>query len=155
MKPLVYAAGPISGLSYEGATHWRDLLATRLAPEIEVISPMRAKEYLENEISIAHSYDASILSCPKGIVTRDRFDTQRASAVVMNVLGASKVSIGTMIELGWADSARVPVIMVTEGESNPHHHGMVRELVGFMVPTVEDAAFIARAVLLANPGGAR
>ena len=39
----------------------------------------------------------------KGIVTRDRWDVAKADVVLMNLVGATQVSIGTMVELGWAE----------------------------------------------------
>ena len=39
---------------------------------------------------------------------------QRCDVVLMYLIGAKKVSIGTMIEAGWADAYRKPVVLVLE-----------------------------------------
>jgi nucleoside 2-deoxyribosyltransferase len=147
MKPKVYLAGPIKGLSYGGATTWRDEVRSILEPEIEVFSPMRAKSYLSGKSSVSASYDQYPLSTPRAITTRDRFDTTRCDLVLVNLMYAETVSIGTVMEVAWADAARRPVILVME-EGGIHDHPMVREVVGFRAGSVEGAAEMARAILL-------
>lgn len=170
----VYLAGPITGLSYDGAVDWRAWAAAELAkaPGIEVYSPLRAKNYLKNETKIDGSPGAyqrmHPLSAPKGICTRDRWDVKRSDVVLMNLLGAQQVSIGTMVEVGWADAYRVPIVLaiepaeyevrgdrvghatdvVTKKSTNPHHHAMVAELAGFQVPSLEEAVQVVKALLL-------
>ena len=74
-KPLVYLAGQISGLSYDGAVDWRKDAITRLDAEgITGLSPMRGKEYLSEmkdldkncieygEINVLSSPGASLLA---------------------------------------------------------------------------------------------
>lgn len=114
----VYLAGPIAGLSYGDATDWRSQAEEWLKRhDIVGFSPMRWKRYLAREIDLkASGYDEFPLSSARGITTRDRFDTMRVDAMIVNVLGAEKVSIGTCIELGWADAARVPIILAIEKE---------------------------------------
>jgi nucleoside 2-deoxyribosyltransferase len=147
MTKLCYLAGPITGTTYDGSTSWRDSAIVELAKAgIIGISPMRGKDYLLDRTSISDAYDEYVLSTQKGIVTRDRWDCQRSDVVLVNVLGATKVSIGTVIELGWADAARRPIILVMD-EGNPHDHAMVRELAGFIVPTLEQGLALVSILL--------
>lgn len=148
----VYLAGPITGLSYGGATDWRKYAIESLAKDgIEGISPMRAKDYLANLETISgHGKDYAhmgVMSTPAAVITRDRFDTQRVDVVLMNLLGAKAVSIGTMVELGWADAARVPVVGAIEPEGNPHEHMFVSTLIGFKVPSLNEALDVIKAIL--------
>ena len=47
MKPLVYLAGAIAGLTYDDAADWRKIVNHRLAERgIETLNPMRAKHAL-------------------------------------------------------------------------------------------------------------
>jgi len=148
MNRSVYLAGPITGLSYMGATDWREYAAILLrGTGITPISPMRAKSYLAGEEELAQSYSGHALSTPKGIVTRDRFDCQRAGVVLANLLGASRVSIGTMVELGWADAARVPIVTVLPENDNIHNHAFIHELSGFVVPTLTEGLTLVRHIL--------
>jgi nucleoside 2-deoxyribosyltransferase len=147
LEPIVYLAGPITGLNYGGATDWREAARVKLHDHnISGVSPMRAKDYLLQETTIGDSYEAKVLSSQKGITTRDRFDVQRADIVFMNLLGAERVSIGSIIEMGWADAFRVPIVAAMD-EGNLHDHAMVRELAGFIVPSIDEALNVIVAIL--------
>jgi hypothetical protein len=142
-------AGPITGLNYAGATDWRGAVTRELLPYVIGVSPMRGKHYLKDKTEIGGtSADFTAmkqaLSTPQAIVCRDRWDVQTCDAVLMNVLGAERVSIGTMIEAGWADAARKPVILVIEPTGNVHEHGMLDQLSGYRVPTLDEAVHIAK-----------
>lgn len=144
----VYLSGPITGLSYEGAVDWREAVRRELPSHIVGISPMRAKDFLKDRTDLkAECYPEYALSAPKGVVTRDRFDTMRCNVMLLNLLGASRVSIGSMIEIGWADAARVPIVLVMEKEGNPHMHAMVQEMCGYWVYTLEEGVQLVKAIL--------
>jgi nucleoside 2-deoxyribosyltransferase len=148
---LVYLAGPITGLTYEGATNWRQYAIKKLKP-IFGLSPMRGKDYLLEERSIsATGYDQT-LSRDQAIIARDRFDCQRADLIIVNLLGATRVSIGTMVELGWADAARVPVVLIME-KGNVHDHTFVNQLAGFRAESLDEAIDLAKIILIEETGG--
>jgi hypothetical protein len=153
---LVYAAGPIAGLTYAEGQDWRVEFAASLPEEIRVMSPLRAKsQRLAREGVIVDGYEDNPLTSQRGLTTRDRQDCLRADAVVYNFLGAKKVSIGSCIELGWADSKRIPIILVMEPSGNVHDHCMVRDLAGFRVDSLEKAAEILEAILMPEGHGTR
>lgn len=154
-RPSCYLAGPIKGLAFDQATQWRARAKADLDEAgIDAFSPMRCKEYLRAESDVggqkvADSYAQYPLSTMKAITTRDRKDCMKCDAVLMYLLGAKVVSIGSMLEVAWADAARVPVVLVMEKDgSNVHEHGMVREMCGFQVDTLEEGLWIVKAVLL-------
>jgi len=143
----VYLAGPITGLSFGEATSWRDWAKLQLAAVgVLGLSPLRYKDYLKDESSLQDVYANHVLSTQKGITTRDRWDCQRSEVVWVNLLGAERVSIGTCIEFGWADAARVPIVTTMEPE-NIHDHAMVREVSGYIIPTIEESFATVRALL--------
>jgi len=142
---LVYLAGPITGGSYEQAVNWREEAVSKLLP-IKGLSPMRCKDYLFREKVLASGYQDTILSTDKAITARDRFDCQRSDVVLMNLLESDRVSIGSMIEIGWADAARVPIVLVMS-ENNIHYHGMVNEICSFKTNTLEDGISVCKAIL--------
>ena len=147
MDNKVYLVGPITSCSYEGCVGWRDLAKDLLGQkDIVGVSPMRAKEYLENETDIDLSYDTP-LSSPRGIMTRDRFDLMTCDVILANFLGAEVVSIGTVMEIAWADLLRKPVILVMEDEGNPHDHPMVTEAAGFRLNDLRKGIDVATAIL--------
>ena len=150
MSKRVYLAGPISGLSYQECTEWRDYARQVLGSVgIEVYSPMRFKEYLSSIDSMSPlGYSNTLLSSPRNIITRDRFDATRCDVMLVNLIGAAQVSIGTVLEMAWADLARIPVVCAIEAEGNVHEHGMLLETVGFRVDNIEDALTVVRAFLI-------
>jgi len=144
----VYLAGPISGCSYKGCTEWRTEAIETLAQwGILGRSSMRAKEYLQNEVDLKAADYEQPLSTNKAIVTLDRFDVMDSDMVLLYLKGATKVSIGTCIEIGWADAFRKPTVLVIEPEGNPHDHGMVKECCGYRVDNLVSGLKICRAVL--------
>jgi nucleoside 2-deoxyribosyltransferase len=138
----VYLAGPIAGLDYAGATDWRIQAEQKLATAgIKGLSPMRAKKYLADvaEFSATCGPENGLgpLSGPRAVMTRDRFDATRCDVLLVNLLGATRVSIGTAMEIAWADLCRTPVVLVMEAHGNVHGHAMLVEAAGFRVETLD------------------
>lgn len=152
MTKSVYLAGPISGLSFAGASDWRRHVRDELAKSgIDAFSPMRWKDYLAGfDVLSGHGREyshLSPLSSPRGVITRDRFDATRCDVLLVNLLGATQVSIGTVMEIAWADLSRIPIVCAMEKEGNPHEHMMVAEAIGFRVDTLDAAIHCIRAIL--------
>lgn len=146
----VYLAGPISGLTYDGAEDWRAFAKAELKKfDIHGLSPLRAKDYLRGIAALSADCagygDLNCMSSPRGIITRDRFDATRCDTILVNLLGAGRVSIGTMMEIAWADLARIPIVVAME-KGNVHEHAMVTEAIGFRVPTLEEAIHVVQAI---------
>lgn len=150
MKHCVYLAGPIAGLNYNGATEWRDDVIAQLAEVgIKGLSPMRGFEHLRTVQSFcakAEDHGTDTISGARAVMTRDRFDATRCDVLLVNLLGAERVSIGTVMEIAWADLSRIPIICVME-PGNVHEHAMVGEAVGWRVHSLEDAVSLVKAVL--------
>lgn len=148
-KFKVYLAGAISGLSYDEGQDWRTQ-ATKALHEygIQAYSPLRKKDYLKKLETIPSIVNSSKpLSTHKGIVTRDMYDVQSSDVLLVNLLGAKIVSIGTMFELAWAFEKRTPIVLCMEPE-NLHSHGFVLETAGFIVPTLEEGIQTVAHILL-------
>lgn len=167
----VYLAGPITGLAYGASVDWRDeakqFLSDLSDGRVEGYSPMRSKGDLgiSRETVIMDAYEGNILSCERGIMSRDFNDCQTMDAILVNLLGATqRVSIGTVMEIAWAYAFRKPVILAIEpkdsievgfngasGEifgSNIHEHAMIREAVGFRTDNLQQAIQTCVKVLL-------
>jgi nucleoside 2-deoxyribosyltransferase len=144
----VYLAGAITGLSWAEATEWRITVTEALKPfGVQCYSPLRFKTYLTNMNQLSDNYPDFGLSTPRGIMTRDRWDATRCDVCFVNLLGTKKVSIGTVMEIAWADAKRIPVVLVME-KDNPHQHSMITEAVGFVCETLEEGINITKALLL-------
>lgn len=148
MKRKVYLAGPISGLTFDAAEGWRHAFSSAVDDRIECFSPLRGKDFLACRGILEGSYPEEPLATDQAITARDRHDCTNADLVVFNLLGTTRVTIGTMIELGWADAHRIPAILVIEKEGNPHDHPMVRQTTQFRVDNLEDALALTELILL-------
>lgn len=151
-RHTVYLAGPISGLNFTEATDWRKETISQLAiVGIRGLSPMRGKEYLASLASISghgREYEhMGVLSTPRAVMTRDHFDCTRCDVLLVNLLGAKSVSIGTCMELAWAFTRQIPTVCAIEKEGNPHHHMMVSEAIGFRVDSLQAAIDVTVGIL--------
>ncbi len=148
MVGRVYLAGPITGFSFENASDWRNRVSVTLGSfGIDVFSPLRAESRLKGENVMLNHYPDTILSNSKSITNRDRFDVMQCDVLFVNMLGANNVSIGTIIELGWADAFRKPIVLVMQ-EGNVHDHAMVNEISSFVVRTIEEGIDVVKSLLL-------
>lgn len=164
MSYIVYLAGPISNCSFDSVVDWRDYVIKNLPPEIVGMSPMRGKSYLQGmkEISThikdrtgmddkAPTYHLNaIMSSSRGILTRDYNDCCRADALLINFDGATKVSIGTVMEIAWAKANNTPVICIMP-EGNIHDHPMINECIGYRCNTLDEGIQLVSMLLLPQP----
>jgi nucleoside 2-deoxyribosyltransferase len=147
MNKLVYLAGPIDGHDYDTANKWRDFFIEILAQDgITGISPLRAKSFLREHPRLVDRISKHVLTSDSGLTTRDLWDVRRSDAILFNLLGAKKISIGTMIEYGWASAFNKPIVTIMENQKNIHEHPMIRSLSGYRVPTSEEGLTIVRAL---------
>ena len=154
MKPLVYLGGPISGLDFDGATDWRVRADNLLSPHgIKTLNPLRYQEHLRSVGTFTNAAREaarleSPMSMPKGLTIRDKWDAKRCNVLLVNFIGAKTVSIGTVMEISWAEDAGNPVVVAIEPDgSNPHEHAMLNHCIGFRVPTLWDATDVTRQLL--------
>lgn len=138
----VYLAGGMSNLGFEEADRWRQEAVRTLEPfGLQCLSPMRFKPYLKTEGKIdrnTHLRGSGAWSTDAGLTDRDRRDCTTSACVLMNLMGAERASIGSMIEVGWADAHRVPLIVAMEA-GGKHDHPMVRRIASAVLPTIEEA----------------
>lgn len=141
MKPRVYLAGPISGLSFDEAQNgWRAVVeAWGLDNGVCVLSPLRGKDYLRGVGKLEKQYlDLSQLSSPQGIVRRDFNDVKTCDAVLANVLNATRISLGTAWEVGVAFALQKPLIAVLEPGS-VHDHPFITQSATYTFSTLDEA----------------
>jgi nucleoside 2-deoxyribosyltransferase len=144
-RPLVYLAGGIAGLHGVAAVAWREFASTQLAcRNIESLDPMRAKAALGAQVRIStdfHDYaDRGVFFTSRGIMCRDSTDVRRCDALLVNLLGLEKPSLGTIMELGWAYILNKPVVVAIEASGNVHdNHPMLHEAMPFRVTTLDEA----------------
>jgi nucleoside 2-deoxyribosyltransferase len=152
MKEYVYLAGPITGLTFDGAQDWRSEASKALdSDKIETLTPLRGKAHLRKD-GVLHngvkpySQPENPITSSKGITRRDMNDTTRSSAVLANLSKTDKVSIGTVMELAWAYKEQIPLVVVMEKE-NVHQHAMVLECATYIVPTLAEGIGLVKFLL--------
>jgi nucleoside 2-deoxyribosyltransferase len=138
-KSRCYLAGPITGLGWKDCTDWRDGVEEKLSNYgILGLSPLRGTNYLSQEQCLKDNYNEHVMSTAKGITYRDMNDVRQSDVILVNLLGAQKVSIGTMLEISAAFVLNKPIVLVME-EGNIHTHAMVMTMCGWIVQDLEKA----------------
>lgn len=151
----VYLAGAISGLNYDQSEDWR-IKAKASLKELGIAgySPLRRKDFLKTREVLGASdviegfYDVHPLSTARGIMTRDHFDVKSSDALLVNLLGAERVSIGTVMEIAFAYAYRIPVVVIVEEDNIHWQHPFIQEACGYRVNNLEDGVDIIASILL-------
>lgn len=131
----VYLAGPMDGLTAWDAHVWRSAAALALASHgIEAFSPLRGKVRDPSEVIVDNRRFPD-----RFINARDHNDCMTSDAILVNLLGAKKVSVGTTMEIAWAKAYRKPLIVAMELSGNPHDHPMVRDCIDFWATDLTSA----------------
>ena len=119
---LIYLAGPVTNTSWEEAVAWRKQVhSTLLDMGMDVLNPVR------------HGANAG----DKFITYICRQDVENCNVLFVNLLGAEKISIGTVIEIAWADMMRKPIVLVIDDDYE-WDYGIFREITPFRAKTLED-----------------
>lgn len=149
----VYLSGPIIGVTYDDARFgWRKYVADRLSPGIKPLSPMRHEGHLA-EISGTLEHDnipaTHFFSRSRVIVEKDRLDIERCDIMLVNLIGAKRVSIGTCVEIGIAMALGRKIILVIEpGGENPHaYHPFITEPASLVLDNLDDAILAINSLL--------
>ena len=141
MKKLtVYCARPMSGLSFNVVNDYYHNIQTELTRiGYNVLHPMCGKAALkqEGETLQPNGYVLPV-STNHAIFQRDRWMVRQADVIFANLIGATAVSIGTMMELAWGfEMGKHNVVALEKG--NPHNHCFVAEAAHLTYPTYEEA----------------
>lgn len=153
MQNRVYLCGPISGLTADGAREWRgaaehllkhkfdtELYGRRMAVgdrPVTVLSPMRFKSKLPAGALPPEGFnDLGPLYTNRGIFGRDRNDVRTSDVILAYFAGAERVSIGSVMELGWADAWNIPVVAVLDPL---HDHVFVKQVATALCKDLDEA----------------
>lgn len=158
----VYLSGPITGLEFDDhlCNGWRELATALIEggnrPDglgwnpgtgIRCYSPLRGKVFLRNlESPIDGEYEGPLTN-RHAITMRDRHDCLTCDAMLVYLKGAKEISKGTLIELGWADAVRKPIVTVME-PGNIHAHVIGDSLPVAIVDSLEAGCDVIKSILL-------
>lgn len=150
-KPCVYLSGPMAGLTVQQANEWRAEVRKNLEPDVLCLSPLRGLDDLQGVIQPKYHpnmKEGFAATNSQMALTRDFLDTKRADIILINLLGAQRVSIGTVLEIAWGFAMHKPLVVAMEPEGNPHDHCLVNESIHVRVYSVEELWRVARSLLL-------
>ena len=136
----IYIAHPISGDSFESVVSYYEHLRDRLIYRgYKVLCPMTGKGYLRTELKFkAHGYEGKPMSTNHAIVERDRWMIGQSDIILVDLLGATRVSIGCMFELAWAMDIGKHTIVIME-MNNIHRHSFVIDAADVLFETLDEA----------------
>lgn len=131
----------MTGLTKKAATEWRrESRETLEEAGLTVLDPTRGLTFLESNEVIQECYDfEGSTENAHTVFEIDKFDATRAGILLVNLLTAPKISIGTVIEMAWAHLSGTFVVTVMEDVGNPHDHPFIRKLSSVIFHSPEDA----------------
>jgi len=130
----------MTGMTLEHVTTWRERARVALEDAgFTVLDPARGLVFLEPESVVRDAYEEEFTENKHVVFARDKFDATRADLLFVNLKHATRISIGTMMEMGWAYLSGRFVVTVIEKEGNPHMHTFVREASSIWFDDPDDA----------------
>lgn len=131
-KPTIYLAGPMNGLTWREALEWRARVERELGSSWQLINPVRAQidedkldEPIGSQVRNEGVYVDLHLTAT-GICAQDEFFIDQSDWILANFVGASRTSIGSVWELGYAWGKGKKIMSVLTPGDVLHDHPFVR-----------------------------
>jgi len=143
-KPTIYLAGPMTGLTWEQATQWREKAALILTPSWRVVTPVKGQlQSAQSDVITASTMDDTQEHLPlahtaTGITAQDEFYVRQSDWVLANFTGSTRVSQGTVWELGFAWGLGKQIISVIP-KGDVHDHPFIRRRSHVFVQELDEA----------------
>lgn len=118
-KVYIYLAGPITGSSEDAALGWREKLTGDLSRACEHfvgISPLRCElPGADGMYPVEYAWDFA-----HSLTAKNKLDVARCDAVLA-FLPSGTLSIGTVLEMGWAKGLGKTVVLVSDCDRVLNH----------------------------------
>lgn len=154
-KLKIYLAGPIAGQTGEAVNRGFTERAAILSDFGYLIyHPMVGKEHLilQSDTFKASGYDEFPIATSHAIFARDKWMVSQADIILADLsYSGNRVSIGTMMELAWANLLGKQVIVIMP-HGNIHDHLFVHEAATIRFTDLEDAYDYLKELSLARMG---
>ena len=135
----IYVAGAISGGKVEDVKSYFTNMSKELSSYgFDVLSPMTGKGKLRTSDTYRAMDYPDPIATNRAIIGRDRWMVGQADVIFCNLSGATRVSIGSMMELAWAYELRKHIVLVME-KDNIHQHAFVKMVADIIFETSEEA----------------
>lgn len=141
-EPLVYLAGPMTGLSLSESVEWRKYSAVILYDRYSISSliPTRWVELGVDGQMVLNATYPEIPGCTSSAIFKtDFYDVKRSDALLVNFMTETKKpSIGTIAEIGWAYALGKPIV-IAMGPNEFNRHPMIVEAATVIVDSLDKA----------------
>jgi nucleoside 2-deoxyribosyltransferase len=125
MAMRIYLAGSITDVPLKQAIEWRRRAAQQLQDAgFVVISPLRT--------GVADLVDE------RAVFMRDKIDCTRSDIMLLNLIGADHITIGSVCELSWAYLTGLFCVVVM-GQGNPHRHAFIEQQASIILEDIDEA----------------
>jgi len=139
-KMSVYLAHPISGLTFEKVVEYFEPHVEQLKEAgYLVYDPvtMYTESINKKEVCAPADLKGPLIN-NHALFERDQWMCTKVDVVLSDLTGATKASIGCVMELAWASLKGVHTVVVME-KGNPHYHGFVLEAADVVFETFDEA----------------
>ena len=141
-KLSIYLAGPIAGQTGDAVnSSIKEKSAVLFDFGYVIYHPMVGKEHLilKAEKFKSNGYEEFPVATAHAIFSRDKWMVSQADIILADLTHTgSRASIGTMMEIAWANLQGKQVIVIMP-DGNIHDHLFVREAATFVFKTLEEA----------------
>ena len=135
-----YLGGPMAGLTVEECRRWRVAAAETLREAgFVILDPTKGLGLLKPGEKVRDAHNEEVTQSAHVVFKRDEFDVTRCDIAIFNLLGATRTSIGSVMEIGLAYLCRKFVIVVMEPQGNVHDHAFVKGALSIRLETVDEA----------------
>lgn len=143
----VYLAGPILGCDRKGANDWRYIVDETLNAmsngEIRGVSPLRCEPLIGEKYGL--DYPDPRFGVPRAIAAKNKYDVKNCE-LVLAYMPKGELSLGTLLEIAWADAYDKQIILVSD-EPKIIKHPVLDATVDWKLETLEEACEVINGVL--------
>lgn len=142
----------MAGLTWRQALEWREELEKSLEDHWNIINPVKMQQVgvnLDDLIVTSSQKDDKLLLAhtATGICAQDEFFIDRSDWLLCNFLNATKISIGTVWEIGYAWAKGKKILTVLEPGSI-HDHQFIRRRSHVFTSDFEEALEFLAAIAI-------
>lgn len=156
MNKTVYLAGPITGMLKGAANDWRYEFAEQLKDHgIIGISPLRCEPLVGERYG--GTYADPKFGTARAIASKNLYDVQSCDMTLAFMPATARIdsghlSSGTLIEIGWANAFRKPLVLVSD-DLEAYNHPVVNAACGWVLDNLDDGLEVVLGILGGYTGG--
>lgn len=133
----IYVGHPITGLDGDEVIQYYDTIKGQLLGHT-ILCPMTGKDHLRTAKDLGADLEDHPITKNHAIFSRDEWMVSHCDMVLMDLSGATNVSIGCVMELAFASSYKKHIVLVME-KGNIHNHAFVKEAAHIIYETLDEA----------------